>query len=355
MNAVPAKELELLPKEQATVDSFERQTKWTIRSAAALAITGLLAALLGCWLFGAGDIDSPSALGDFVAGTAGPLWAVAGVLLVYLAFVGQRVQIVYQQAELRATRAEFSQQTDALSGQREEMERQVLEARRQTFDNAFFQMLRLYTGVLGEIDVQGAMQGNGNDVRGRDAFEELRLRLQGRYSEHLEGPAELSLSKRGIHRPESGSSPDTFPTRLGRYKDEVAKQAEVVHEEMTLVERRNAALAAYRGLYSDNQREIGHYFRTLYHVVKFIDRADPSAVKDKQRYASIVRSQLSSPELVLLAYNGLTHGREKFKPLMERYGLLKQMPTDDLADSLLSEYASEAFGRKDTGTSEVVL
>src|SRR5215213_5051365 len=51
-------------------------------------------------------------------------------------------------------------------------------------------------------------------------------------------------------------------------------------------------------------------------------RASP--VKDKHLYTNLVRAQLSSYEIALTFYNCLSEmGREKFKPLVERYALLK--------------------------------
>ncbi len=71
---------------------------------------------------------------------------------------------------------------------------------------------------------------------------------------------------------------------------------------------------------------LGHYFRNLYHIVKFID--DDKSIKTfelKYKYAKILRAQLSAPELNLIAFNGLTYYGEAFKPLIEKYRLLKNM------------------------------
>ncbi len=49
---------------------------------------------------------------------------------------------------------------------------------------------------------------------------------------------------------------------------------------------------------------------------------------------------------MLLFYNCLSsRGSEKFKPLVQRYALLKTLPNDTLpSDELLHAYAPEAFG-----------
>ena len=51
---------------------------------------------------------------------------------------------------------------------------------------------------------------------------------------------------------------------------------------------------------------------------------------ERAEYTSIIRSQLSSYELVLLFYNGLTEN-SKLKPLLEKYSLFEDLRIDLLA------------------------
>jgi hypothetical protein len=69
---------------------------------------------------------------------------------------------------------------------------------------------------------------------------------------------------------------------------------------------------------------------------------------DKIKYARLVRAKLSSYELAWLFYNCISeNGIEKFKPLVERYSILKNMNFDLIInnDDLL-EYEPNAFGLK---------
>ena len=76
---------------------------------------------------------------------------------------------------------------------------------------------------------------------------------------------------------------------------------------------------------------LDHYFRHLYHIFKYISETGFTD-KEKYRYASIVRSNLSQYELVLLYYNCLSpNGLEKFKPLVEDYALLNNLRANLLA------------------------
>lgn len=69
---------------------------------------------------------------------------------------------------------------------------------------------------------------------------------------------------------------------------------------------------------------LGHYFRNLYHIVVYIDKSKLSK-SDKIEYLKILRAQLSNYEILLLAYNGMSVYGKKFKPLIEKYKLLKNL------------------------------
>jgi Putative phage abortive infection protein len=82
-------------------------------------------------------------------------------------------------------------------------------------------------------------------------------------------------------------------------------------------------------VYEAKEPEFGPYFRTLYHIFKFIERGYLSD-EQKKVYASMARAQLSDPELCIIFYDGVTARAEKFKPLIEKYGILKHVNASNL-------------------------
>ncbi|MBI3786996.1 MAG: putative phage abortive infection protein [Ignavibacteriales bacterium] len=89
---------------------------------------------------------------------------------------------------------------------------------------------------------------------------------------------------------------------------------------------------SFLAFFDKNEPELGLYFRNLYNIFKFIDSSD---IDDKTFYTNLVRAQLSLPELLLLFYDALTPlGNEKFKPLIEKYTLFKNIPTDKLVSGI---------------------
>jgi hypothetical protein len=107
--------------------------------------------------------------------------------------------------------------------------------------------------------------------------------------------------------------------------------------------------------YTDAQTDFGHYFRNLYRMIKLVHETDffydtnkvttSEIFKIKYRYTSIIRSQLSDFELGWIFYNCLTiYGEEKFKPLIEEYTLLKNVPNELLVNTTIKKlYKDSAF------------
>ncbi|WP_342497864.1 putative phage abortive infection protein [Bacillus sp. FSL L8-0654] len=80
---------------------------------------------------------------------------------------------------------------------------------------------------------------------------------------------------------------------------------------------------AYEKMYKEKEEEIGHYYRNLYRIVKFIQdenfsNDEEDNKKEQKKYIGILRAQLSSMELLMLFYNVVYSKKgEKFKDLLE--------------------------------------
>lgn len=89
---------------------------------------------------------------------------------------------------------------------------------------------------------------------------------------------------------------------------------------------------SYKARY-ESMSNLGSYFRSLYRVIKFIDESSYS-VQEKYQYTSFIRAQLTDVELLWIFYNcTVGYGVEKFKPLVEKWTLLKNIPISRLIDA----------------------
>jgi Putative phage abortive infection protein len=288
MNSRP-NEPDRLEQQIATVE----RTIIVVRAIAiGLVVAGLIIGLAGSRQFGAGP-DDLSRLGSFLQGTTGVLWGLAGLTLVYVAFLGQQLQILHQKEDLRLTREAFMQQ-------QAEMELQTEEFENQRFDATFFALLGAHQDLVksSEIDT-----GRGPKA-GAEAFNLLLSRISERYREaRLVDPSTPSL--------------------------EVAKR--VYLEEFR----------TYEGM-------LGPYFHSLYHIIKFVDdrQLPVERADERKRYTNFVRARLSFSELIVLFYGGLSEQGAGMRGLIERHALLKHLSSDRLLDpDHLSAYRPSAYAR----------
>lgn len=279
--------------------------------AAAALLLGVLVGAGGVYWFGH-STEQLDRLGGFLAGTTGALWSAAGLFLIFAAFLAQLRQSALQEEEIRLNRLELRQTQVELRGQKEQLEAQSRTFKQQQFESTFFQLLALHHQIVNGIDrVEKPLtlaavfkpsrpEPAPEEFRGRDVFVRIFRDLKSTQKSFEEeyGPADLSVTVNEI----------------------------------------------YKRVYTRNQSDLGHYFRNLYTLIKFVKNSD---VQDKHAYTNIVRAQLSTYELLLLFYNCLSeHGREKFKPLIEEFHLLKNMPQERVLDgSHIEAYSPSAFAR----------
>lgn len=245
-------------------------------------------------------------------GLFGDMFGGINALFSAAAFAGLIYTVLLQRKELRLQREELSQTRKELRGQRVQLEVQSAVLRLQAFENTFFEMMKRHEEIVNAIEVQTAW--NDPPTTGRRAFRAL-------YEEFRADYREVSRVNR------SGDPLENIQT-------------------------------AYNVFFAARQSEVGHYFRNLYHLVKLVSEMDVLVPQRKRvegtgtnvlrnrRYSALIRAQLSSFEHLLLFYNGLSEfGIEKFKPLIERFALLENMPLETLAASRdLALYEPAAFG-----------
>jgi hypothetical protein len=274
-------------------DSFSIQLKhlkWTA------------AAIVTLWVLSGVAIYNWAPDGNY--GTFGDMFGAINSLFSGLAFaclifatLMQREELRLQRKELQLARQESAATREEIRGQKEQAIAQNATLAQQTFDNTFFQLLRLHNDIINSID----LRDNNNNIssQGRDCFKVFYERFKKRWGKSL--------------------PQDSGSTELQRINE------------------------TYRNFYRDIEADAGHYFRSLYNIIKFIDL---SSTSDKRVYTNLVRAQLSSYELLLLFYNCLSNlGNQKFLPLVERYALLKMLPFEHLLDATgqKSLYADSAY------------
>jgi len=245
-------------------------------------------------------------------GTVGDTFGIINALFSGFAFAGLIVTLFMQREELKMQRQELADTREEMKRQSSEFEQQNQNLALQRFDNTFFNMMSLQQQIVEGLTLHYTTNNQHNRLQGRDVFETCFCGL-----ERLEGIKSI-MYNRGIRG----------------------------YEEFDILPL------------------FDHYFRHLYTILKFIDntkvfddekmREDGQSVEDaKYKYTSILRSTLSSYELVLVYYNGLSkNGVEKLKPLLEKYSMLNNLASSYLT---LSKDSMDSIGvRNSYGADEIL-
>ena len=284
-----------------------RLSKW-LSDNRGVVISGLLAVLFvgAFWywvprlivpLYYTANIEKQGAFGD--------TYGSVNALFTGLAFAGLIITLILQMKELRLQREELCQQRQEFVGTRKALEDQSETLQLQRFENTFFQLLGSHLDGVSRL--QKPIPFREEKFTGHECLYALVDEL------------------------------------LGKLRDSITERAD--QSPISDEERIAVIDDSFEYLFKSCRPHLGHYFRQIYHLLKFID--DSRIVREKKFYADILQSHLGNKELVLIAYNGLSKHGPKLKDLVERYGLLENVEPGTL---VLGEHAGlyeeSAFGTK---------
>lgn len=101
----------------------------------------------------------------------------------------------------------------------------------------------------------------------------------------------------------------------------------------------------YIRVYKKYSNDLGHYYRLFYNIVRYVHEYETED-QVRGRLIRLLRAQLSDYELGLLFYNGLSEFGQRLKPLIERYSLLDNLPSEMvLCEEYRQLYHPTAFGK----------
>ena len=245
---------------------------------------------------------NPNELGDTLGGTIGPFVGAAGVIFTFLAFYMQKVA-------------------------NDEIRKQF---KIQQFESQFYEMIRLYKDNLDEIELFARRKFEVRDLNGdltgyqyenytvsrRDAFKEFKNEfefiLRKIIASNLEIIDEDSFKEAysvffwGLKDIELFNLADRIAIQSRTYDFEsiLYKMQEIQFSEQVLEFNQGYKfeIEAFKG----HSEFLGHYYRHLYHIVKFIVNNESLVYDEKMKYLSMLRAQLSNYEQIMLFYNWLS-------------------------------------------------
>ncbi len=175
----------------------------------------------------------------------------------------------------------------------------MYEVKSQKFNTNFFQLLRVHQDIVNALDLEPS-QTNKSLITGRDCFRTWYKQFETDYKNNVEARKHKGLERIKI---------------------------------------------SFEAFFKTRQSDLDHYFKNFVGILNFIDK---STQEDKQFYTDIIRNQLSSNELLMLFYYGLSGKNNHFKILVENYHLFLDLPIADLYEKDdVSLYETNAYGKKE--------
>jgi len=299
---------------------------WSSIISLAVIILGIVCFLWGRIFFSfANTIESEvfGQFGDFVGGIVGTILVFLSILLLYYTFLLTKSQIVLQRQQHEELRIETKHQ----------IELQQIQYEKQQIETRFFELLKIHR--------DNALQIQKNDDNIFKLFVE---EVNNNYSavKSWKNEKESIISIKDV----IGVSYLTFfygvTSKEGRntIKDVLQQVSQNIDSQFVndfIYEQIVWGNNPSKG----HEIELGHYFRHLYQIVKYINTRDTNILSYKERYEYIktLRAQLTTYEQILLFWNSLSPLGEsweikrrndshidKNKCLITKYNLIKNIP-----------------------------
>ncbi|PTU72805.1 putative phage abortive infection protein [Pseudomonas mangrovi] len=220
--------------------------------------------------------------------------------------------------------------------QRKELSEARSTADHQRFESTFFQLLRLHNENSEKVKII--------QKTGIEAFEALNEKLKSR---DIDFTGFCALQK--LSRPQIRQIKDDKKVTQNDFPELEASDVANIDEALErgvgtldnfldegLPMHEEKVRAAYKKVAEEYIDNFSHYFRNLYHTLKYINDSKLIDSKEKAGYAKFVRSQLSEAELVAIFYNSITKielsgrndmelGYPKMAALLHKFDILQNM------------------------------
>jgi len=231
-----------------------------------------------------GQTDQAALNAAALKGQFGDMFGAINALFSGFAFAGIIVTLLLQKRDLVETR-------NAMSNER--------------FDNTFFQLLNVHIDITQNISARGGS--------GREAFTAFN-----EYLKQSDQDFHVFCALEKLSRPQVRTIIDSRNVNVQIYPELEEADVTNINESLkvgigafnnyldeTVAMHEQKIKDAYTNASKQYIDHFSHYFRNLYHILKFIDESRLIEKNNKNNYAKFVRAQLSDIELVVIFYNSI--------------------------------------------------
>lgn len=255
-------------------------------------------------------------IGDFFGGILNPL-------LSFCTFMALLMTIILQQKELSLTRKELSETQKATRDSAEALKEQSNSIKIQNFENTFFNMINLHKEIISNLSL---MKLEKDWVYGgKSIWAGTKQSIPEKDRIYL-----YTILDQAIDIEENN---DLYGKKV------ISKLFEILNCYIK-EDKEKSLIDLYLNFFKEYNEIIGHYFRNIYQILKFIKKtSEKNEFKlDSKFYTNILRAQLSNSELALLFLNALSkYGKEELFPLLIEYEFMEPLPISIIDNSYLDK------------------
>jgi len=206
-----------------------------------------------------------SIIGEFLGGTVGSIWALAGVILFFLALIYQKHELVLQREELKESRKIMESQSTTIAIQQ--------------FENTFFQLLNFHINATNNI--------------------------------------------RDILKGSNGKSANAFQAILKDFKKEVSALKRRKKSDGGYTELDDQSFeACFRSVFEGYKNTFQHYLENYKSLVLLVQEKS----HDPEFYFTILKSHFTEQEVLVQFYYTLLYAKdEKLTKTTEKHNLFQKL------------------------------
>jgi len=246
--------------------------------------------------FSALDSRTASELGGYLAGFVGVFWTGAAAILIYATFRAQQTQ---------------------------------------NFDTTFFNLIKIYHNLVNSTEgkVLNAEDQKVEILKGRLFFSAVLKKLK--ECKNTESFPKFISKDRNI--PEIDQIHKSWELKKKTSPFDINPELEIMGELQFLVSAKSKEFVAsqYEFIYPKYQSQLGHYFRFLYNIFKFV-LDERNKRNDAAKYINLIQAQMSNDELGLLFYNAISKygksisGEQRFYRWLKDFGFFENIDPNSL-------------------------
>lgn len=258
-------------------------------------------------------IERHAQFGDFAGGILNPIFALLGLIALLWTLRVQIDALKTSKEELRLTRKELAKSSKAQLEQSNSI-------KIQNFENTFFNMLNLHKEIIANLSL----------IKKKKDWKSKHENWRNVPSKFREQFGNIAESEKVYLYTVQDKTLDIEEDNNYHDKKALSKLFEILNIYLNdNVTDSDEVLKCYNSFYEEHNEIIGHYFRNIYQILKFINKTKNNNLNtlDEKFYTNILRAQLSNAELGLLFLNALSdYGKDKLLPLLIEYEFLEPLP-----------------------------